>query len=59
VVVMQAVYTERNAAAQRQAMAMGEVVYLDEAEAAAAAAANESQVHRAWDVWSSRVAARP
>jgi ribulose-5-phosphate 4-epimerase/fuculose-1-phosphate aldolase len=56
VVVMEAVYTERNAVAQRQAMAMGEVVYLDEAEAAAAAAANESQVQRAWDVWSSRIA---
>ena len=49
--VSRAVYLEVNAVAQREAMAMGDVVYLTEGEAIAADAANEGQVMRAFDLW--------
>jgi len=50
-VVFRAVYTEWNAAIQAQAMALGRPIYMTKEEASAAAAANDSQITRAWDYW--------
>ena len=55
--VYRAVYAEVNARLQCQAMGMGPVTYLSLAEARAAAAANDGQVNRAWDLWAQAVAA--
>jgi ribulose-5-phosphate 4-epimerase/fuculose-1-phosphate aldolase len=49
--VYRAVYTEINAKLQMQAMPLGDVVYLNAREAAKAAATNETQVPRAWELW--------
>ncbi|NIJ09235.1 HCOMODA/2-hydroxy-3-carboxy-muconic semialdehyde decarboxylase [Sphingomonas vulcanisoli] len=49
--VFRAVYTEINARIQLQAMAIGPVNYLTEAEGRAAAATNDGQMNRAWDLW--------
>ncbi len=49
--VFRAVYTEINARIQLQAMAIGPVNYLTEAEGRAAAATNDGQIGRAWDLW--------
>ncbi len=49
--VFRAVYTEINARIQLQAMAIGPVNYLTEAEGRAAAATNDGQMDRAWDLW--------
>ncbi len=51
--VFRAVYAEKNAGIQAQAVALGgEPTYLTEAEARHADAANQGQVQRAWDFWS-------
>jgi ribulose-5-phosphate 4-epimerase/fuculose-1-phosphate aldolase len=55
--VFRAIYTEINARVQTAAMGMGEVTYLNPAEAAAATAANDGQINRAWDLWHRKVAA--
>jgi ribulose-5-phosphate 4-epimerase/fuculose-1-phosphate aldolase len=52
--VFRAVYTELNARVQMLAMGMGEVEYLNPAEAAAAMSANDGQIARAWDLWQQR-----
>jgi ribulose-5-phosphate 4-epimerase/fuculose-1-phosphate aldolase len=49
--VYRAIYVEVNAKLQMQAMGMGEVTYLTEREAELAAAANDSQIQRSWDLW--------
>lgn len=49
--VYRAVYTEVNAKLQAAAMQLGPVTYLNEAEAALAAAANDTQIGRAWALW--------
>jgi ribulose-5-phosphate 4-epimerase/fuculose-1-phosphate aldolase len=49
--VYRAFYAEVNARLQLQAKSLGEVNYLNEQEAAKAAATNETQVARAWDLW--------
>ncbi len=50
--VFRAVYTEFNAKIQLAALGLGgAVTYLTEAEAAAASAANDSQIDRACDMW--------
>lgn len=54
--VFRAVYTELNARIQTIAMGMGEVEYLNSAEAAAAMTANDGQIERAWDLWRSNAA---
>ena len=54
--VFHAVYAETNARLQAAAMAMGEVTYLTEAEAAAAAAANDGQIDRSWALWLGEIA---
>ncbi len=51
--VFRAVYAETGARMQCQAMALGEPIFLTAAEAAAANAANNSQIARAWDLWAS------
>jgi len=53
--VFRAVYTVKNAAIQAAAMALGEVTYLNDTEARKADLANQGQVKRAWDLWSSEV----
>ena len=54
-VVYRAVYAEINARLQSQALALGEVTFLNEAEAALAAATNDTQLARAWELWKRRV----
>lgn len=49
--VFRAVYTEVGARLQSEALRLGAVTYLTEDEAAAAAAANDTQIGRAWDLW--------
>lgn len=54
--VFRAVYAERNADIQARAIALGEVTYLTEAEAASADLANQGQVQRAWQFWAHQAA---
>ena len=49
--VYRAVYAEVNAKLQIQAMSLGEVTYLNEREAARAAAINDTQLARVWELW--------
>lgn len=54
--VYRAIYTEVNARLQCQAIIMGgEITFLSDAEAKAAAEANEGQLNRAWDMWANQV----
>jgi HCOMODA/2-hydroxy-3-carboxy-muconic semialdehyde decarboxylase len=50
--VFRAVYTEINARLQAEALRLGPVTYLSEPEARGASLANESQIDRAWELWS-------
>ena len=54
-VVYRAIYAETNARLQTQAMALGEVTYLNDDEAALAAATNDTQLARVWELWSRAV----
>jgi ribulose-5-phosphate 4-epimerase/fuculose-1-phosphate aldolase len=56
--VYRAIYAETNARLQSQAIALGEVTYLNEAEAANAAATNDTQLARTWALWERRVTER-
>jgi HCOMODA/2-hydroxy-3-carboxy-muconic semialdehyde decarboxylase len=56
--VYRAVYAEVNARLQRDALQLGEPIYLTEAEAAAAAASTEGQVDRPWTMWAAQAAAQ-
>jgi HCOMODA/2-hydroxy-3-carboxy-muconic semialdehyde decarboxylase len=49
--VFRAIYTEVGARLQAEAMRLGPVTYLTDEEAAAAAAANDTQIERAWLLW--------
>jgi HCOMODA/2-hydroxy-3-carboxy-muconic semialdehyde decarboxylase len=49
--VFRAVYAEINARLQATAMQLGPVTYLSDEEAARAAATNDRQIDRAWEVW--------
>jgi len=53
--VFRAVYVDVNARLQVQAIGLGAVNYLTDAEGRAAAAANATQIGRAWDMWKMRV----
>ena len=53
--VYRAIYAEVNAKLQIQAAALGPVNFLNEEEAALAAATTEGQVVRAWDLWRGRI----
>jgi ribulose-5-phosphate 4-epimerase/fuculose-1-phosphate aldolase len=49
--VFQAIYTEQNARLQRQALTLGEPVFLTAEEAAACVASVSATADRAWDLW--------
>ena len=49
--VYRAIYAEVNARLQLQATMLGEVTYLNAAEAAKAAAINDTQLPRVWELW--------
>jgi ribulose-5-phosphate 4-epimerase/fuculose-1-phosphate aldolase len=49
--VYRAIYAEVNAKLQLQAVTLGEVSYLNEREAAKAAAINDTQLARTWELW--------
>jgi HCOMODA/2-hydroxy-3-carboxy-muconic semialdehyde decarboxylase len=53
--VYRAIYAEVNARLQLQALALGEVNYLNVAEAAKAAAVNDTQLPRVWELWTREV----
>ena len=55
--VYRAIYTEVNARLQAQAIQLGEVRYLSAGEAAKAAVMNDSQLPRAWELWTREVGA--
>ena len=46
-----AIYAEVNAKLQLQAVTLGEVNYLNSREAAKAAATNDTQLARVWELW--------
>lgn len=50
-VVYRAIYAEMNAKLQQQAIALGDVIYLNAEEADKAAATNDGQVQRPWVLW--------
>ena len=56
--VYRAIYAETNARLQSQAITLGEVTYLNEQEAAMAAATNDTQLARTWELWARRVIER-
>ena len=55
-VVYRAIYGEVNARLQSEALRLGTVTYLNDAEAANAAATNDQMVDRPWELWKKRVA---
>jgi HCOMODA/2-hydroxy-3-carboxy-muconic semialdehyde decarboxylase len=55
--VYRAIYAEINARLQIQAMALGKVTYLNAQEAAKAAAINDTQLSRAWELWTQEIGA--
>ena len=54
-VVYRAIYAEMNARLQTQAAALGDVTYLNAEEAALAAATNDTQLARVWELWQRKV----
>lgn len=55
--VYRAVYAEVNARLQTQAMQLGDVRFLSAQEAATAAGMNDSQLPRAWELWTREIGA--
>jgi ribulose-5-phosphate 4-epimerase/fuculose-1-phosphate aldolase len=53
-VVYRAIYAELNASLQAQAARMGEITFLNEAEAANAAMTNDAVLERPWELWKKR-----
>lgn len=53
--VYRAFYAEVNARLQTQARQLGEVIYLNANEAAKAAAINDTQLPRVWDLWAREI----
>jgi ribulose-5-phosphate 4-epimerase/fuculose-1-phosphate aldolase len=53
--VYRAFYAEVNARLQMQARQLGEVTYLNAKEAAKAAAINDTQLARVWELWSQEI----
>ncbi|MFX8848545.1 hypothetical protein ABTM68_19780, partial [Acinetobacter baumannii] len=51
-----AIYTAVNAGLQSEALRLGDVTFLTEGEAAAAAASNDGQLMRAWNLWKRQAA---
>ncbi len=54
--VYRAIYAEVNAKLQIQAAALGSINFLNEEEAALAAASTEGQIERAWNLWANAIA---
>ena len=54
-VVYRAIYAEENAKLQLQAAPLGQIRFLSEKEASLAAAANDTQILRSWNLWLRRV----
>jgi ribulose-5-phosphate 4-epimerase/fuculose-1-phosphate aldolase len=54
--VYRAIYAEVNAKLQIQAAALGSINFLNEEEAALAAASTEGQIERAWNLWADAIA---
>jgi ribulose-5-phosphate 4-epimerase/fuculose-1-phosphate aldolase len=54
-VVYRAIYTEMNARLQGQAAALGTITFLSVEEAAKAAAVNDGQVQRPWELWKAHI----
>jgi ribulose-5-phosphate 4-epimerase/fuculose-1-phosphate aldolase len=54
-VVFRAIYAETNAKLQAQALGIGDVTFLTPEEADLAAAANDGQIPRSWDLWRRRI----
>lgn len=50
-VVYRAIYAEINARLQAEAMRLGDVTYLNDAEAAGATRANDQVIDRPWELW--------
>lgn len=57
-VVYRAIYAEVNARLQSEAARLGDITFLNDAEAANAAATNDQMVDRPWELWKTRVAAK-
>jgi len=57
--VFRAVYTEANARLQLQAAQLGEITFLNDAEAANAAATNDGVSDRSWEMWRRKLALSP
>ncbi len=57
--VYRGVYLDVNARLQLQAIGLGAINYLTEAEGRATAASNATQVGRAWEMWKTQVEGRP
>jgi HCOMODA/2-hydroxy-3-carboxy-muconic semialdehyde decarboxylase len=55
--VYRAIYAEVNARLQTQARQLGEVTYLNAVEAAKAAAINDTQLPRVWELWAREIGA--
>lgn len=55
-VVYRAIYAEMNARLQSEAARLGEITFLNDAEAANAAATNDQMVDRPWQLWKKRAA---
>jgi HCOMODA/2-hydroxy-3-carboxy-muconic semialdehyde decarboxylase len=53
--VFRAVYTEKSAHLQMQAMRLGEINFLTEAEAQATSAMNDAHLQRPWEMWKREV----
>ena len=53
-VVYRAIYAEINARLQAEAMRLGAVTYLNDAEAAGASRTNDAVVDRPWELWKSK-----
>jgi len=53
-VVYRAIYAEVNARLQAEAMRLGPVTYLNDAEAAGATRANEQVIDRPWELWKTK-----
>ena len=54
-VVYRAIYAEVNARLQAQSLGMGDINYLTTEEAGLAAAANDGQIGRSWELWRRRI----
>jgi HCOMODA/2-hydroxy-3-carboxy-muconic semialdehyde decarboxylase len=57
-VVYRAIYAEINARLQAEAMRLGAVTYLNDAEAAGASRTNDAAVDRPWELWKGNVKKR-